>query len=372
MASGGTNFEFERPSISNISECDRAIGSQRVISRQYQTILESWKPAAIQSANKTPIEFVYPLARLLAVQIADALPKETLRKFERKAFQGGKLWVKHDFEFETSVFCYALHHHREAIRTSLQSLNSEYSTIDWLAAAPKSPLGKALIHDFQSLSQAADERINELLLIESRSINHRSLQAQVRSAEQSDGIARITVLAFFFIPLSFATSIFGMNVQEFGADGVRIWIVIATSAGLMATVITLWITSRYISKAIRVLRVNLDGVNSRKRVLKSFAAISPLGAFWLLVYSFTHNPDYSTQLIRELGIYYQLGLGFWEEPDYGTSRQRVPLSRFWRKRADAIYEITRHRGWEKWSFYKRWGRPNSDFGQHVDQATTSD
>lgn len=44
----------------------------------------------------------------------------------------------------------------------------------------------------------------------------------------------MTVLAFIFIPMSLASSIFGMNVQEINTTGHSIWIFICTSVALLA------------------------------------------------------------------------------------------------------------------------------------------
>ena len=50
----------------------------------------------------------------------------------------------------------------------------------------------------------------------------------------------VTVLAFTFVPVSLACSIFGMNVQEINSWGHSIWRFILLVFGLFAVSVTLW------------------------------------------------------------------------------------------------------------------------------------
>lgn len=43
---------------------------------------------------------------------------------------------------------------------------------------------------------------------------------------QNQSVKRLTQLAFIFIPLSFLTSVFGMNIDVLAGDGARWWTVI--------------------------------------------------------------------------------------------------------------------------------------------------
>lgn len=58
-------------------------------------------------------------------------------------------------------------------------------------------------------------------------------KASISQAElafsQSGKVARLTQLAFFYIPFSFMASVFGMNVTEFGTGKLRLWVWLATS-----------------------------------------------------------------------------------------------------------------------------------------------
>jgi hypothetical protein len=50
----------------------------------------------------------------------------------------------------------------------------------------------------------------------------------------------VTILAFAFIPLSLATSFFGMNIQELNSTGQPMWIFLVTSVGILLVALTIW------------------------------------------------------------------------------------------------------------------------------------
>jgi Mg2+ and Co2+ transporter CorA len=50
-----------------------------------------------------------------------------------------------------------------------------------------------------------------------------------KSTETAISVARLTKLAFIFIPLNFVTSFYGMNMKPFGGGNVSLWIFFATA-----------------------------------------------------------------------------------------------------------------------------------------------
>ncbi|KAK7699431.1 hypothetical protein SLS57_012406 [Botryosphaeria dothidea] len=62
---------------------------------------------------------------------------------------------------------------------------------------------------------------------------HTQLLESRKGIEQADTVKRLTALAFIFIPISTATSVFGMNIQELNPNP-RIWVFLVTCAGLLA------------------------------------------------------------------------------------------------------------------------------------------
>ncbi|TAQ89505.1 hypothetical protein B7494_g2152 [Chlorociboria aeruginascens] len=74
-----------------------------------------------------------------------------------------------------------------------------------------------LLADTLELSARCTESIgvmiNREIIVESR-----------KAIEQSERIKKLTMLAAFFVPLSFTTSLFGMNFQEFGQGHLSVWL----------------------------------------------------------------------------------------------------------------------------------------------------
>lgn len=55
-------------------------------------------------------------------------------------------------------------------------------------------------------------------------MNIAMLEESKKAIIQADGLRRLTLLTFFFLPLSLTTSFFGMNFDEFGSGKLTIWV----------------------------------------------------------------------------------------------------------------------------------------------------
>ena len=63
-----------------------------------------------------------------------------------------------------------------------------------------------------------------------------SLEQSKRSIAQAESVKQINVLAFIFIPLSFAASLFGMNVSELETGSSNIWAFASVASGMVVVV----------------------------------------------------------------------------------------------------------------------------------------
>lgn len=61
-----------------------------------------------------------------------------------------------------------------------------------------------------------------------------------RGKEQAEALAKVTFIAAVFVPLSFATSIFGMNLEQLNKSGPDIWVWIAVMVPVMLISIAAW------------------------------------------------------------------------------------------------------------------------------------
>jgi len=82
----------------------------------------------------------------------------------------------------------------------------------------------ALIDDYEGVLEKAHDirtRCTEGMGI---TMNRAVIDESRKAIEQAASLKRLTILASLFVPLSFATSLFGMNFREFGQGRVPIWI----------------------------------------------------------------------------------------------------------------------------------------------------
>lgn len=118
----------------------------------------------------------------------------------------------------------------DALRTFTTSTSSQ----DW----------NNMISDYDRVLQSTEQQINVVL---AQKMTYRAAMASLdesrmgiehtkRSMEQSARVKRLTQLALVFIPLSFSTSLFGMNVEVLGTGSGKAWMVaIAVALAYTAT-----------------------------------------------------------------------------------------------------------------------------------------
>jgi hypothetical protein len=67
-----------------------------------------------------------------------------------------------------------------------------------------------------------------------------AIQESRRSIKEAVSVKRLTQLAFVFIPLSYASSLFGMNINEMTGNGSSLWIFVVTSLALLISAMCFW------------------------------------------------------------------------------------------------------------------------------------
>jgi hypothetical protein len=86
----------------------------------------------------------------------------------------------------------------------------------------------ALQKDFEDLATRAELHLGRCTRGTKIIMNNVMLAESKQAIAQAQGVARLTLIAFFYIPLSFTTSFFGMNFAQLG-KGLSLWIWFATS-----------------------------------------------------------------------------------------------------------------------------------------------
>ncbi|KAE8453866.1 hypothetical protein EG329_007642 [Mollisiaceae sp. DMI_Dod_QoI] len=101
---------------------------------------------------------------------------------------------------------------------------------------------KGLIADFTFLLQKAEYMVGQCSEGVAYIANAAMLQESRNATEQAHSVHRLTLAAFFFLPLSLTTLLFGMNFVEFGAGTLKIWIffVVMVPILVLSVVICFW------------------------------------------------------------------------------------------------------------------------------------
>ncbi|KAJ5998026.1 hypothetical protein N7522_009686 [Penicillium canescens] len=102
-----------------------------------------------------------------------------------------------------------------------------------------------LLEDYEELLQRAQRLSQRCADQTSLLLNNSMLAQSKRNIWQAERVARLTLLAFLFIPLSFTASIFGMNVMELeNGDGPRlsiwVWVVVSVPTFVVAFLVCFW------------------------------------------------------------------------------------------------------------------------------------
>lgn len=265
-----------------------------------------------------------------------------------------------DYDFRASLYRQSFEMDIRSLKMTLDALRSP-SARHFLGTQTvlASPEWADLLHDYEHMLEEAKQNSDQFEAYEMRCMNRFGLLASMKSVQQSESIGRLSILAFVFIPLSFITSFFGMNLVEFGTGSIRIWVFIVSAATLVFVMLIAWTVSGWVGGIVGKLQENFYGLRIRLTVLRKFAKISPFHSVLLACFALSHSPRQFQNYLVSLGIWGVFGLGQdWDEPNFGSEQQRrMQLSPFWIKRGLEVVEITKQRGWQHLSFYGRWRQP---------------
>lgn len=148
-----------------------------------------------------------------------------------------------------------LYRYIQSTRRALDSIRSATSHPKWprdtttSGSRRASTAAQSLEHDFdqllaraEALHRRATEAISVLMSIVSISESQKAI-------EQAARFGKLTVLAFVFVPLSFTTSLFGMNVTEMQGNqlGIKWWVAVSIPVTALAVALFYLDVGRYAS-----------------------------------------------------------------------------------------------------------------------------
>jgi hypothetical protein len=96
---------------------------------------------------------------------------------------------------------------------------------------------KHLLSQAEALSEQCDRGMTVFM-------NSAMIAESKRAIKQAEGVGKLTFLAFFYIPLSFTASFFGMNFHQLGTGTLSIWVWFVASSFMTAvTFLFLWLST---------------------------------------------------------------------------------------------------------------------------------
>ena len=206
----------------------------------------------------SPIEFIMPYAQMILIYATFVMDMWAMKVMHPNGKTSDNLEIHYDKQVATL----------KEMRSNLDALRAfitHNSSRQW----------KDMITDYERVLQSTEQQIN---VVFAQKMTYRAAMASLdesrmgiehakRGMEQNARMKRLTQLALVFIPLSFSTSIFGMNLGLLGTGTAKAWMVgIAVVSAYVGTIL-LWSIIDYRSIKNALLR----GTFRRKWLLRLFS-----------------------------------------------------------------------------------------------------
>lgn len=117
-----------------------------------------------------------------------------------------------------------------------------------------------LLAKAQNLAQRCERSMTVIM-------NNANIAESHRAMEQAKRVGKLTMLAFFYVPLSFTASFFGMNFEQFGAGpylGIWVWFVVTVPVMIMSIAFYRWNISALMSKSSPLHRLKCSWKTMRR------------------------------------------------------------------------------------------------------------
>jgi hypothetical protein len=168
------------------------------------------------------VQFLNMVERNISAESSASIPPERLANH-----QGNLIYIQESLQNQMA----RLREDIEAIRT--RGAASWPRPADETLEKESVEAAKRLEADYESLLQRADTLVERCRLKVDHLTSRAMLAESNKAIEQAREVTRLTRLAFIFIPLSFITSWFGMNVDPIVDGAPQIWIWVAASVPVL-------------------------------------------------------------------------------------------------------------------------------------------
>ena len=323
--------------------------TKTIISRSsaaYENLLLALSIEDVAVANSKPVEFIYPYAHLCAMRYSRNL--RTIMdqvNWERSSYE--------DWEIEH------LKEYRDLSRKVTSELKSGFRSLARHSNSDSKNWEK-LKSDYDEILAQARQLEQDFKDHMSTYVGIMTIKESKKSIQQAESLRRITQLAFIFVPLTFVSSIFGMNLESFGTGNIKTWLFLTVAITMSLAVFAILIISSHFRKWYRVHFKSL-------RVILALSQYLPREAFWFAIFCLYHRPKSQRLLFGGLGLYYRLlsnghdwlpPTAFRAATDTRLSLS-IDLSPFWFEKAEIVWRFFLQGNWEYRAFYRRFrtGQP---------------
>lgn len=166
-----------------------------------------------------PIEFIIPYAQMVLICASFVMDTWASRVMHPRGRTSSNLEAHYDQQL-----------------SFLGEIRQNLDTMKVFTTATSSTRWARMLTDYQRILESTEQQINVVL---AQKMTYRAAMASLdesklsiehakRSIQQNDRVKKLTQLAFVFIPLSFSTSAFGMNLEVLGTGKANVWMVVVT------------------------------------------------------------------------------------------------------------------------------------------------
>ncbi|KAF3906784.1 hypothetical protein AA313_de0207393 [Arthrobotrys entomopaga] len=286
--------DFERPTIRRpqLSSTSLAVPSRMNLTYRYLRRLSEFQADEVDLSCQHPINLILPLLHLCALETSMLLTWAEEKLYERRlphnlaerdpynAYITSEGFQQEIFTTTTSLKAHMrapwLDFSNETSICVQEKLDCAFQDLDFLR--DKAALVQQSVTDALN-REAATESINEAK----------------QSIIQSESVNKLTRLAFVFVPLTFATSVFGMNIREWQADDKVPRLISFIIVALVITFGTIFVAiiSGWTSKRVR------KRWNSSETLRTAFDCSLILGIFYAS-FAMTHAQDVNRRMFTSL------------------------------------------------------------------------
>lgn len=309
----------------------------------YLDILNSLTESAIRAADQSPTDFLLPFAQVFALDIRRRL--HTTALLAQAGYRMGQHIAQHNGGFQDMT--------REGLKYRWKLLQQQWWAFvcchNSLKVFAPSPARDQVEADYAYLENVFLDTRQELRDEIHRQNTLLTLEVSEQSIKESQSVRRLTQLAFVFIPLTFVTSCFGMNLDILSSGSAQLSTFFISALSLTAGILIL--SSNYTRTSLSYL-VNLAENNTRTiRTLIKLTNYLPTHVFWLIRLETRYPGTHLVQAtLWTTNAHSQL---FGRGTETREFEERPELGPLWNKKARELFDFFNHPTWDENTVWRR-------------------